>query len=119
MLWPLGRRSYENNLGDGLEIELAKQTIIVAGVGIGISGQDGGQPVFHIQFECGGDLRHMDATCPPQLAECAPEGPAMKAPAVGVVDAVASVAPTRSRNFRQAARIARRIAANSERLLSS
>ena len=75
--------------GDGFEVQLAKQPVIVAGVGVGIRRQDGGQPVLHVQLERGGDLRHVDAELPPQLPECAPEGPAMKAPAIDVVDAVA------------------------------
>jgi hypothetical protein len=89
VLWPLGRRSYENNPGEGLKIQLAEQPVIVARVGVSIRRQDGGQPVLHVQLERGGDLRHMDAERPPQLSECAPEGPTMKAPVIGVVDAVA------------------------------
>jgi len=34
VLWPLGRRSSENNPGDALQIQLAKQPVIVAGVGL-------------------------------------------------------------------------------------
>ena len=68
------------------EVQPAKQPVIVAGVGVGIRRQDGGQPVFHVQFERDGDLRHMDAERPPQLPECATEGPAMEAPAVSAVD---------------------------------
>jgi len=57
----------------------------------------------------------VDAERTPQLPECASEGPAMKTPALGVVDAFAPFGPHRSRNFRQAARIARRFAASAVR----
>jgi hypothetical protein len=40
--WRLGRRSCENDPGDGLEVELAEQPVIFADVGVGIRGQDGG-----------------------------------------------------------------------------
>jgi hypothetical protein len=82
----------------GLEAELAEQPVIIAGVGVGIGGRDGGQPVLYIQLGRSGYLRHVDAERPPQLPECASEGPAMKTP-VGVVDAVASVGPHSLKEF--------------------
>ncbi len=101
------QRRTKLNPGDCLEVELARKLGIVDGVSVGIRRQNGGQPVLHIQLERGGDLSYMDAERPPQLPECAPKGPTVEAPAVGVVDAFASVSPYRSRNFRQAAGIAR------------
>lgn len=77
----------------GSEVQAAEKPFIVAGIDVGIRGQDRGQPVLHVQLERGGDLSHMDAERPLQLPECAPEDPAMKAPAVGVVVAFASVGP--------------------------
>ncbi len=55
----------------------------------------------------------MDAERPPQLPECAPEGPTMKPQPLAWWMPSRPSAPTRSRNFRQAARIARRLAASS------
>jgi len=75
------------------EIQTAEQTIIVGGVGLGIGGHDGSQPVLHVQFECGGDPGDVDAERPAQLSKRAAECPAMMASAVRIVDAVAPVGP--------------------------
>ena len=78
-------------IGDaGSEMQTAEQTIIVGGLGLGIGGQDGSQPIFHVQLECGGDPGHMDANRPAQLSKRAAECPAMIASAVRIVDSVLS-----------------------------
>ena len=63
----------------GSETQTVEQTIIVGGVGLGIGGHDGSQPVLHVKFESGGNPGHMDAERPAQLPERAPEGPTKEA----------------------------------------
>ncbi len=86
-----------------VEVEFAKNPAIVARVGVGIHRQDGGRWSSTSSLNAAAIFATWMPKRPQQLPECAPEGPAMEAPAVGVEDAAASVGPTRSRNFRQPA----------------